>query len=49
MELAKTIGGNLNEEAIRGFYATLDHVTHHRAQAVTYLRCNGITPPDYVY
>jgi uncharacterized damage-inducible protein DinB len=32
-----------------GFHATLDHVTHHRAQASVYLRCYGITPPEYIY
>lgn len=25
-----------------------DHQTHHRAQAIVYLRLNGIKPPDYV-
>lgn len=35
--------------AAHGFYATIDHITHHRAQAVIYLRCNGITPPGYIY
>ncbi len=25
-----------------------DHVTHHRAQAITYLRIYGVEPPDYV-
>ena len=35
----------LNESKIRGFYATLDHITHHRGQAVLYLRFNEITPP----
>jgi len=38
-----------DEMEIQGFHATLDHVTHHRGQAVTYLRCNGITPPEYMY
>lgn len=40
---------NLNEEAVDGFHATLDHITHHRGQAVLYLRCAGITPPEYNY
>lgn len=39
----------LTDEAVKGFHATLDHITHHRGQAVTYLRCSGITPPEYVY
>lgn len=40
----------LNTEAqIQGFHATLDHLTHHRGQAVIYLRCQGFTPPEYIY
>ena len=39
----------LADTAIAGFHATIDHVTHHRGQAVTYLRCHGITPPEYTY
>ena len=38
-----------DEAAIQGFHATLDHITHHRGQAVTYLRCQDITPPEYTY
>jgi len=34
---------------LNGLHATLDHITHHRGQATTYLRCCGITPPDYAY
>jgi uncharacterized damage-inducible protein DinB len=41
--------GTVTEEKINGLYATLDHITHHRGQATTYLRLNGITPPDYAY
>lgn len=40
---------DLTEKAINGFHSTLDHVTHHRGQAIIYLRCNGITPPEYIY
>jgi|SRR4030095_4345179 uncharacterized damage-inducible protein DinB len=40
---------DLTEQAIYGFHSTLDHVTHHRGQAIIYLRCNGITPPEYIY
>lgn len=48
--LDKTISkGSLSEDAVSGFYAALDHITHHRGQAVTYLRCKGITPPEYMY
>lgn len=39
----------LTDEAVKGFHATIDHITHHRGQAVVYLRCNGITPPEYAY
>lgn len=47
--LSSTINSSLSDEAVSGFYATLDHITHHRGQATTYLRCKGITPPDYMY
>ena len=39
----------LTDAAVQGFHATIDHTTHHRGQAVAYLRCNNITPPEYVY
>ena len=29
------------------FYLIRDHATHHRAQAILYLRMNGIKAPDY--
>lgn len=35
--------------AMEGFFATMDHITHHRGQATVYLRCQGITPPAYNY
>ncbi len=38
-----------NDDLLKGFHATLDHVTHHRGQAIVYLRCNGITPPEYTF
>lgn len=48
--LKKTVsGGNLSDEAVQGFHATIDHITHHRGEAVVYLRCKGLTPPEYVY
>jgi uncharacterized damage-inducible protein DinB len=37
-----------SEELVRGVWATLDHVTHHRGQAVVHLRKAGVVPPDYV-
>jgi hypothetical protein len=40
---------DLNDEIIHGVFATLDHITHHRGQATTYLRCNGITPAEYIF
>jgi uncharacterized damage-inducible protein DinB len=39
----------LSESAVHGFYTTLDHITHHRGQATTYLRCVNVAPPDYTY
>ena len=30
-----------------GMQLILDHATHHRGQAVVYLRLNGIKPPEY--
>ena len=41
--------GDLTEKAITGFHATLDHITHHRGQAVLHLRCRGIAVPEYMY
>ena len=32
---------------LNGMMLALDHTTHHRGQAVVYLRLNGITPPEY--
>lgn len=34
-------------DALNGLMLALDHTTHHRGQAVVYLRLNGITPPEY--
>jgi uncharacterized damage-inducible protein DinB len=28
-------------------YRLLDHATHHRSQALVYLRLKGIVPPEY--
>ena len=39
----------ITDNAINGFNATIDHITHHRGQAVLYLRCSNINPPEYVY
>lgn len=49
-ELEKTMNSiALSDAAVKGFHATLDHITHHRGEAVTYLRCQGIVPPEYTY
>jgi uncharacterized damage-inducible protein DinB len=29
-------------------YRLLDHATHHRSQALVYLRLKGIVPPEYL-
>jgi uncharacterized damage-inducible protein DinB len=34
-------------EVLNGMMLALDHTTHHRGQAIVYLRLNGITPPEY--
>jgi uncharacterized damage-inducible protein DinB len=39
----------LNDEIVKGFYSTFDHISHHRGQATIHLRLKGITPPDYVF
>lgn len=49
-DLQKTIKKeSLTEQAVNGVHATIDHITHHRGQAVIYLRTNGVEPPEYVY
>lgn len=49
-DLANTVEKTkFNDDALAGFYATLDHITHHRGQAITYLRCAGQVPPEYTY
>ena len=47
--LKQTTTPTLNKDQVKGFFATLDHITHHRGQAVTYLRARGVTPPEYMY
>jgi uncharacterized damage-inducible protein DinB len=32
---------------LNGMMLALDHTTHHRGQAIVYLRLNGLTPPEY--
>jgi hypothetical protein len=40
---------SLDDNQVYGFWATLDHITHHRGQAVLHLRCQGIVPPEYTF
>lgn len=49
--LHRSIEANKEFDADRvaAFHAILDHATHHRGQGVTYLRCVGITPPEYPF
>ncbi|MEL7003371.1 MAG: DinB family protein [Bacteroidota bacterium] len=39
----------ISDDLINNFNSTLDHITHHRGQAVLFLRKNNITPPEYDY
>ncbi len=48
--LQKTLEAEkLTDNSMTGFFATLDHITHHRGQATMYLRSQQIAPPDYMY
>jgi uncharacterized damage-inducible protein DinB len=38
-----------DEDYAAGYFFMMDHNAHHRGQAVTYLRCNGIIPPPYPF
>jgi len=48
-----TVEGDLskvvNDETSAGFWLMIEHNAHHRGQAVTYLRCKGITPPEFPF
>lgn len=47
-QLKETVGVFYGESTKRRLLNLLDnHVTHHRAQMVMYLRMKGITPPSY--
>ena len=48
-ELQKILSERPSDRGHYGIGATLDHITHHRGQATTYLRLKGIAPPEYVY
>ncbi len=48
--LSETVSGmEVNDDVTYGCFATLDHITHHRGQAVLFLRNKGLTPPEYVF
>lgn len=48
--LSKTVEkAEVNDNFLNAFHSTMDHVTHHRGQAVLHLRYNSITPPEYVF
>jgi uncharacterized damage-inducible protein DinB len=47
--VAVTVSGLPADKVDAGLHATLDHITHHRGQAVIYLRLNGAVPPEYTY
>lgn len=48
--LAKAIeNSTIDDSVVKGVFATLDHITHHRGQATIHLRMNGITPPEYTF
>ncbi|HVS97889.1 MAG TPA: DinB family protein [Puia sp.] len=38
-----------DDDTVYGFFATIDHITHHRGQATVYLRGRGIKPPEYAF
>ena len=42
----ETFAGEMNRMSVLWFMR--DHITHHRAKAVVYLRMNGVEPPGYV-
>ena len=44
-----TLDKDPNEKTIEGFYFMLEHNAHHRGQATTYLRCQGIEPPGFPF
>jgi uncharacterized damage-inducible protein DinB len=45
-EPVKWLGGSISKRRIS--LLIFDHATHHRAQAIMYLRLKGIEPPRYV-
>lgn len=40
---------DITDDAVIAFNSTMDHITHHRGQAVLFLRNNDINPPEYAY
>lgn len=48
--LQKTITNEkANDDSMRGLWATLDHITHHRGQAIIHLRLVGAVVPEYTF
>jgi uncharacterized damage-inducible protein DinB len=46
--LKKAMGSiPITDEIMIGFFSTCNHITHHRGQMVSYLRCNNVTAPEY--
>lgn len=39
----------ITDQVVVGFYATIDHITHHRGQAVLHLRAQNVSPPEYIF
>lgn len=39
----------MTDDDILSFNSTFDHITHHRGQAVLFLRQHNIAPPEYIY
>ncbi|MBK6365229.1 MAG: hypothetical protein IPG18_18450 [Saprospiraceae bacterium] len=40
---------DMTDDFITGFNSIIDHITHHCAQAVLFLRYSNINPPAYIY
>jgi uncharacterized damage-inducible protein DinB len=41
--------GKTDDAFTDSFYFMIEQNAHHRGQAVTYLRCNGVTSPEYPF
>jgi len=48
--LRKTVEkAEVNDNFLNAFHSTMDHITHHRGQAVLHLRYNNIKPTEYSF